>query len=310
MTAARRFALAGWLLCVVGCAPQAPPQSVAAPEPTAPAVEPAPPQSELHFAAYGDTRSFPDLHRRIVALIAGADPDLVLQTGDMVGGDGTNQQDWDEFLAITEPIRTGGNYYPVYGNHDRGLKNLLRLFNNLPAATAEVGYYTFTRDNCRFIGLNTNTLRLAGKDETQVDWLKQTLAANESEHLFVFLHHPLWTIGSYAPGELTVRQRLQPIFDQYPAIRAVFAGHDHGYYRTERNGIWYIVTAGGGAPLYPQDPKLAQPGDVYRSCRHFMEFRVKGPQVTATATDIDGHEFDRFELGTATPEPAAVAADG
>jgi hypothetical protein len=40
--------------------------------------------------------------------------------------------------------------------------------------------------------------------------------------------------------------------------RLVITGHDHNYQRYTKNGIQYVITGGGGAPLYP----VADPDDT------------------------------------------------
>ncbi|MFW9808949.1 MAG: hypothetical protein ACFFE6_06170 [Candidatus Thorarchaeota archaeon] len=51
----------------------------------------------------------------------------------------------------------------------------------------------------------------------------------------------------------------------------VFNGHDHQYYRTVRDEIYYVVTGGGGAPLYEIETEgtVWQTGDVGFSDFHF-----------------------------------------
>lgn len=55
-------------------------------------------------------------------------------------------------------------------------------------------------------------------------------------------------------------------------MRYVFAGHIHGYGREERNGTVYILTAGGGAPLYLP----AFDGGFY----HYVKVTVDGNKIT------------------------------
>jgi len=38
-------------------------------------------------------------------------------------------------------------------------------------------------------------------------------------------------------------------------VDVVFNGHEHNYERNEVNGVTYVVTAGGGAPLYPMQER-------------------------------------------------------
>src|SRR5262249_61791186 len=55
-------------------------------------------------------------------------------------------------------------------------------------------------------------------------------------------------------GQPELREMWTPIFERY-GVDAVFSGHDHVYERSEKNGIRYFVSGGGGAPLYPRDPR-------------------------------------------------------
>jgi hypothetical protein len=48
---------------------------------------------------------------------------------------------------------------------------------------------------------------------------------------------------------LALRPLLDSLFQKH-GVKLVFQGHDHLYYRTVRSGITYVVTGGGGAPLY------------------------------------------------------------
>lgn len=286
------------LLCLSGCATRpAPP----APAPSAPPPTIAPPPPTLHFVIYGDTRSRPDKHRQVVAQIAAVKPQFVIQTGDMVGR-GTAQDEWTAFLEITAPLRELGDYYPVMGNHDRGGPDLRTMFTAMPAEPAGKTYYTFVRGNCRFVVLDTNTLRLEGKDEDQITWLTGVLDQARETHLLVIGHHPLYAIGEYAPGDLTVRRRLEPLFARHQ-VAAYFCGHDHGYYRTRRGRLMHVITAGGGAPLYEQKPELAQAGDVFKKTLNFTDLRVEGDRIAIRAIDGDGQVFDTFEL-VATPAAA------
>ncbi|NUQ00319.1 MAG: metallophosphoesterase, partial [Armatimonadetes bacterium] len=245
----------------------------------------------------------PDKHRAVVAQMVKVKPEFVVQTGDLVGGDGSDPKDWQEAYEIIAPLRALGPYYMAMGNHDRGNPEIAKQLD-LPAD--ERMYYTVTRGNCLFIVLNTNTIRLSGKDEEQVTWFQEQLQTATAEHRFVVLHHPLYTIGAYRPGDPTVRKRLLPILKQYP-VTAAFSAHDHGYYRTSREGNTFIVTAGGGAPLYDQHPELALPGDKFKKTYHFIEVTVTGPEVAMKVIDEQGLEVDSFTLPERS-QPATSAA--
>ena len=74
----------------------------------------------------------------------------------------------------------------------------------------------------------------------------------------------------------------------------MFTGHKHNYECNEVNGITYIVTAGGGAPLYAmqeQEPTQAAFARAY----HFVLVRIGGDHLRATAISSEGKVLDEFE---------------
>ena len=76
--------------------------------------------AKFTFVVYGDTRSNPEAHQRVIQEIISLHPEFVLQSGDLVS-DGRNPRQWAEFDRITEPLRAAHiAYYPARGNHDLG----------------------------------------------------------------------------------------------------------------------------------------------------------------------------------------------
>jgi len=74
----------------------------------------------------------------------------------------------------------------------------------------------------------------------------------------------------------------------------VFNGHKHNYERNEVNGVTYVVTGGGGAPLYAaveREPTQA----VFALAHHFVLVRIAGNRLEATAISVDGEVLDTFE---------------
>jgi hypothetical protein len=85
-------------------------------------------------------------------------------------------------------------------------------------------------------------------------------------------------------------------------VTIVFNGHDHDYERSVANGVTYIVTGGGGAPLYQKAHD--NPASVYfASVHHFVQITLSGDTLYGVAIEPDGTEFDPFTivLGEATP---------
>ena len=266
------------------------------------------------FVAYGDTRTDPAAHRRVIREIVGLHPEFVLQSGDLVS-DGHNPRQWAEFDQITEPLRAAHiAYYPARGNHDLGT-----FYPHYVPGTFDSGdkinrfYYAFTKHHNRFIIVDS--MEPYDPGSAQYVWLDRELARSQNAAVstFVMFHEGPFSVGPHGPT-LEAQKYLHPLFVKYHP-RAVFCGHDHLYYRTTRDGVTYIVTGGGGAPPYrPENSQIAIPGDVFQKdvdslgrplsdaqykalIYHAIRCEVDGPRVTATVIRLDGSIIDKFTLG-------------
>ena len=95
-----------------------------------------------------------------------------------------------------------------------------------------------------------------------------------------------------------MRKALPPLLEKY-GVQLVLSGHDHYYQRNQVNGITYIVTGGGGAPLHPvgRGPSTLFAEETY----HFLRVAVRRDVFAVTGVRLDGSEFDPFSLRLATP---------
>lgn len=241
----------------------------------------------LTFVVFGDTRTQHERHRAVVERIAAYAPDFVLHTGDLVA-DGTDERQWDLFFAIERDLLAHAPFFPVLGNHER---NAVLYFDNfyLPANER---WYTFVNGPVRFIALQVDGYASFALGSEQYTWLEQTLQANTYPWLCVYFHIPPYT-SVEEELEHQVRRTLTPLFEQY-GVDLVFSGHKHSYERNEVQGITYIVTAGGGAPLYPMAER--EPGQVvFASAYHFVVVTINGDYLIGEAISVTGELLDRFE---------------
>ncbi len=146
---------------------------------------------------WGDNRSDPVSHQAVADEMAGYDPDIAINVGDVVG-DGWVASQYDE--QYFDPAAAVLPYKPTYisiGNHESEATWFYSLFT----FPGEAGYYSFTYGNALFISLNTNRLYIQGSP--QYRWFKQALESQEAadaEWIVVFAHHPAWSEGWDAPG--------------------------------------------------------------------------------------------------------------
>jgi predicted phosphodiesterase len=259
----------------------------------------------LRFVVYGDTRDGHDVHRKLVGMIAKEHADFVVNTGDLVKRG--NQADlWKIFDDITGDLRKSTTYYAVYGNHDWGDEIFMKRF---PAQTALAGanrWFSFDRADCHFVALCVDEHTDYGVGTPQYKWLQDDLESHrkKAKHLFVFFHVPPYSIGNHGMNP-DIQETLCPIFDRYH-VDMVMNGHDHNYYRTVRNGVQYVVTGGGAAPLYDCVPtKGAIPGDKWEKVNHYVVVEVSGARIAVRAIRVDWTLLDSFEVGV--PATATTA---
>lgn len=252
--------------------------------------------SPFRFVVYGDTRNGHAMHRKIVALIMKQDPAFVLQTGDLVAV-GRDPALWAIYDEITAPIRSKVTIYPARGNHDVGGTGYEA---HVPASIMSCIklYYSFDHEGCHFISLDTESPY--NKGTPQYTWLENDLkAAKGARHIFVMLHEAPYSVGPHG-STMGIQEAWCPLFTEY-GVRAVFCGHDHLYYRTIRNGIPYIVTGGGGAPLYDiANKQNGIPGDVAEKTNNIVVVDVDGLKVSVRALRADGSKLDEFTLPIGT----------
>lgn len=94
-----------------------------------------------------------------------------------------------------------------------------------------------------------------------------------------------------------MREEFHDLFVEYD-VDLVLMGHDHYYYRTLRDEIYYVTTGGGGAPLagINTSAPIWQLGDVAASDYHYCNIDVSPVDVTVTAYRADHSLLDSFTI--------------
>jgi predicted phosphodiesterase len=204
---------------------------------------------EYRIAVYGDSRTYPKNHSAVVQSIIQNEVDLVLHAGDIVD-EGRNYEIWgDQFFGPLADLMVNTPAIPVLGNHEFDGTGRVWFFDffSLPGNES---WFAFDYGCTRIIGLNTNHDFTPGSE--QYLWLKSELESQEFQDSFwqlVYMHHPPFASGPHPHDEVPVVEHLVPLFNEHK-IDFVLAGHNHHYERTYKDGIYYIVSGGGGAELY------------------------------------------------------------
>jgi hypothetical protein len=175
-------------------------------------------------------------------------------------------------------------FFPSLGNHER---NNYQYYDFFDVTTP---YYSFDWGQAHFIVLNSDIGNAAASQATrqsfwseQVKWLEEDLAKSQkADFRFVMAHHPPITA-------------LIPLFER-EHVTAGFFGHDHNYQHYLKNGVHYVITGGGGAPLYDVDQPLAGITQKVISTEHFVSAKVTGKTAHIDALALDGSVLDRIDL--------------
>jgi acid phosphatase type 7 len=250
----------------------------------------------FEFVVFGDTRTRHELHQRVIdAMIRHSEPDFVLHTGDLIQ-DGYNAAEWPTFFGIERELLRRTVFFPVLGNHERNNRRFYDFFD------VTTPYYSFNWGNAHFVILDSDvqnwnpadTVRRAFWDE-QASWLEQDLSKNKAAFTFVTMHHPPFTVNQRAEHMSKETPTLVPMFEKY-GVTAVLAGHDHNYQHHVRNGIHYIVTGGGGAPLAETKTPLPNLTVKMESIEHFVPVKVNGKTARIQAIALDGRVIESIDL--------------
>jgi len=78
-------------------------------------------------------------------------------------------------------------------------------------------------------------------------------------------------------------------------VDIVFSGHDHNYQRYYYNGIYYIISGGGGAPLYSRTSTLPYL-EVFIYAYHFCVIYVSRFRLYVKVINDNGKKIDCFEV--------------
>ncbi len=284
------------------------------------------------FAVHGDNRSDHLSHQMVVEAMMGEDYAFVLNTGDMVS-DGLTEADWDEFFQIETPFISRTPLYPAVGNHeeeDGEVPIYERLFHTPAEASGSYHetYYSFNYANAHFLVIDDFVevhpwyeCLLQGKlydnclTKDQLAWIELDLAKAAKnptiDHVFVAAHEGPYSSKAGRTGSAAMRDLL-PLFAK-SKVKLILSGHDHYFeHGISGNGIHYVISGGGGAPLYETAPSFLNqlsPHDILisKSIHNYQVITVEGPLIKVTTHNVDDLSvIEEFEIGE---PPACVVTE-
>lgn len=263
------------------------------------------------FLVMGDVRSDPTSWNKVSELALQRDPDalFIVGTGDYPN-DGRRYKQWmHQFFAPARGLLGHFPFWPAIGNHEytRAANGLTEQSDSHYFSLFELpGNERWFRVDYQFITLlilDSNSRMSPGSE--QYEWLLTQLKSLRNRYTVSAFHHAPLTTGPHgkrlADGtsrEWPVdegRRFLSPLFEMY-GVDIVFNGHDHLYEHSVKDGVDYVVTGGGGAPLY----RVGQAPNRYRvrsrSVHHYCTVDVSPEEMIVTAVDKQGVVFDTFSF--------------
>jgi predicted phosphodiesterase len=275
--------------------------------------------SAFRFLVYGDNRSDDAAHAAVVRAMVTSASSFLVNTGDMVENGGSATQ-WQTFFDIEAPLTRERPIFAVVGNHelvDGAGAEYVRYFGpaelpravvaRAPAITGiplhDAGVPlsldqlsgTFRWSNARFFLINGMVSYTSGPTRT---WLDQVLTESDAEPGLVWrvvvVHHGLRSSGPHGDNKLLADANVAELLRAHK-VDLVLSGHDHIYERGFADGLPYLVSGGGGAPVY-RVKKAGPTSRRYESVRHFVEASVSSAAIQFVATRPDGSTVERCAL--------------
>ncbi|MCC7571982.1 MAG: metallophosphoesterase [Candidatus Methanofastidiosum sp.] len=203
-----------------------------------------PEKDNLRFAIVGDSRPdsskdpYPRVFKKIMHDIDSEDLNFVIHLGDFVIHE--EKKYFDEFEEII------GNYdtpiYTIIGNHDGDVEGG-SLYKEYYGDT----FYSFTYMGTKFIILD-NSIGLLNQEN--ISFLENELKFDGEK--FVFVHMPPFDPRpSGIHRMLGGKEFIKTVEKNNTSI--VFSGHVHMYHQVIQNNTKYIITGGGGSPIYASE---------------------------------------------------------
>jgi 3',5'-cyclic AMP phosphodiesterase CpdA len=210
--------------------------------------------------------AFPDQWRSLQA----SGVDFVLQLGDFVS-EGTVE----EYRAHVAAVEAGATrpLLRTVGNHDRSRPNGDADKGLYDAVFGARDWY-FDRAGWRFVSLDTSD-RGRGLTPAQLRWLAAVLAVPGPKVIFTHVPpayiksiEPLKEVGALEEPREDKAGYFRDFFTNYfeggaseferlveaNGVKAVYMGHIHAFWAADWKGVRYVISGGGGSPLYPLPP--------------------------------------------------------
>ncbi len=243
----------------------------------------------FQFAVMGDSRDGEKVYAQLLRTILERKPKFIIHLGDMIPK--PHEKEWKAFFEISKPIDLP--FFPVIGNHETSNTRLgEEMYRNQFFLPGGKTYYAFRTADHLFIVLDSEKGKGRIINE-QLSWLEDMLFSSKEIFKLIFIHRPLFLpLGSLKTGRAMDRypfdrDELHRLFLR-AGIKAVFAADDHRYDRMGKDKIVYLITGGGGAPIYAFEDQ----GGYF----HYIWISVQKGRMEGEVIDLEGQVRDRFVI--------------
>lgn len=210
-----------------------------------------PADGSFSFIVIGDNRSGDKVFTRLIAQMndyasqhqGAGRPLFALHTGDAVPSG--KRSEWEHYARMRSALKIP--LVHVRGNHEiksaEGPGNYVDIVGPVN--------WCFDFDGCRFIGLDNASQRFS---PASVELLQRQLGASKPRHAFIAFHEPpgvgRWGVHSMVSDRAGGHggEVMAEITKSH--VSAVLLGHIHLFDEMILDGVPYIISGGGGAPLY------------------------------------------------------------
>lgn len=243
----------------------------------------------FRFAMMGDSRDGEEVYIQLMKRALERKPHFIIHLGDMIPK--PHEKEWQTFFETSRQVSLP--FFPVVGNHDVGTTTLgEEIYRKQFFLPENKTYYAFCVGGILFVILDSEKGRGRIINE-QLSWLENILSSSKEKMKLVFIHRPLFLpVDSLKTGRAMdkypiERDDLHRLFLQNK-VKTVFEADDHRYDRREQDGILYLISGGGGAPL----TSLKEKGGYF----HYIWISAQKEKIEGEVVDLEGQIKDRFVI--------------
>ena len=243
-----------------------------------------PDANQITFAVYGDSRTYPENHQKIIEQIRKHNVDFVVNSGDVVTR-GEIYPLWSK--EFFEPLKGLAEFVPVYtikGNHDISQQG---YFEKLLVPPGQTANYSFDYGPLHYYCADN----YSGTEPEVLDMIVADMNNTTSPWKFVSYHIPSLNFGGHwsswgYPDALSAFSKAN--------IDFVITGHSHQFEwfhpiapasDTNEHYVTYITSGGGGARLYDIEPTYYHVNA--KGVHHFCLFRIDASKIERKVIQVD-----------------------